>query len=467
MDLSIELMLSTPAGLARLLSDGRWRPARHLDALSLKLIDLAARKTRRLIVSMPPRHGKSELVSHWFPVWYLDTFPDHEVMFSAYGADFAAEWGMKVRDSIAQGKGILGVELGKKQRENRFFTTEGGVMGTSGVCGEMTGKGAHLLIIDDPIKNNEEADSKVYRDKVWNWWQSTALTRLAPNGVVVLVMTRWHEDDLAGRLLAQSRQGEGERWEELRFPALAEDEDPLGRQFEQPLWPERFDAAYWADRKAVTHPRWWNALYQQRPSAEEGEIFQRSWWRRYSKAPQRFDSLIQSWDCAFKDLKGSDFVVGQVWGRFGPDRYLLHQVRERMAFTATINAVRATSTQYPQAAAKLVEDKANGTAVMDVLRKELSGLISVEPQGGKVARAWAVQPFLQAGNVWVPQAQWADDLIEECANFPNGAHDDQVDAMTQALTYLSHGGGSFKQVQEMQAALPRSFVDRSTIRAFS
>lgn len=450
------------------LSGHRWLPARHLRLLSERLVDLAARKVTRLIVSMPPRHGKSELVSHWYPVWYLNMFPEHEVMLASYGADFAAEWGMKVRDSIVAARGQISLKLGSKQRENRFYTTRGGNMGTSGVGGQMSGKGAHLLIIDDPIKNSEEADSKLHRQKVWDWWQSTAYTRLAPNGVVVLVMTRWHEDDLAGRLLKQTRDGEGERWEELKLPALAEEHDALGRAYGEALWPARYGIGQFALMKASMLARWWLALYQQRPSAEEGDIFLKGWWRRYGALPERLDQIIQSWDCTFKNLKSSDFVVGQVWGRLGPDRYLIHQVRDRMSFTQTLAAVRGLSAQYPKAVAKLVEDKANGTAVMDVLRKELSGLIPVEPMGGKTARAWAVQPFVQAGNVWIPTGApgtWVDEFVEECASFPNGMNDDQVDAMTQALIYLrdsraAAGGTIEPEPEDQRTARPQGRFSR-------
>ena len=403
------LLMATPAGMAYELSGHRWIPARHLRLLSERLVDLASRKITRLIVSMPPRHGKSELVSRWFPVWYLDTFPHHEVMLASYGASLAAEWSLKVRDSVREHRDRLRVRLGAKTKEDRFFTSRGGAMGATGVGGQMSGKGAHLLIIDDPIKNSEEADSRTYRDKIWDWWQSTAYTRLAPNGVVVLVMTRWHEDDLAGRLLKQTREGNGERWEELRLPALAEECDALGRSHGDPLWPERFSLARCNMTKASILSRWWLALYQQRPSAEEGEIFRKEWWKRYGQLPSRFDSLIQSWDCSFKDLRTSDFVVGQVWGRLGPDCYLVDQVRARMSFTATVNAVRALSARFPLATAKLVEDKANGTAVMDSLRRELSGIIAVEPRGGKVARAWA-SPALRPGRQRVDPARWPWNL---------------------------------------------------------
>jgi len=181
----------------------------------------------------------------------------------------------------------------------------------------------------------------------------------------------------------------------------------------------------------------WNALYQQRPSPIHGCIFKRDDWRFYRQAPDNFDEMIQSWDCAFKDKSTSDFVVEQVWGVKGADKYLLDQVRDHLSFAATVNAIRSLTMKWPKAHTKLVEDKANGTAVIETLQHEIPGIVAVEPEGGKEARAHAVSCEIEAHNVYLPGAMpWVHDFIEECAAFPVGAHDDQVDAMTQALTRI-------------------------------
>ena len=208
--------------------------------------------------------------------------------------------------------------------------------------------------------------------------------------------------------------------------------------------------ADWEDKQREVGSRSWMALYQGRPTPGEGAIFRRSWWQRFS-LPQwverddgtmhalSFDEVLQSWDMAFKDTASADYVVGQVWGRRGVDAYLLDQVRGRLSFVDTCMRVRALSARWPQAHAKLIEDKANGTAVIDQLRNTVGGLIPVEPRGSKEARASAVSPFVEARNVWLPTpelAAWVDDLVEECAGFPLAAHDDQVDALTQALDRL-------------------------------
>jgi len=428
----------TPAHLAWTVSEGRWFPYEHLLFLNRKLVDVAAGRIKRLIVSMPPRHGKSELVSRYFPAWYIGTFPDKRIILVSYEADFAATWGRKARDLLEEhGPSLFGIRVsGNSSAANRWDIEghEGGMV-TAGVNGPITGKGADIGIIDDPVKNDQEAMSVTYQERTYEWYKSTFRTRIQRDGAIILIMTRWHENDLAGKLLA-AQEAEGEKWEVVSLPALAEEDDPLGREFGQPLCPDLFSKDALESIKKAVGSYWWASLYQQRPSPAEGGIFKRNWWQYYRRLPDKFDEIIQSWDMTFKDTKTADYVVGQVWGRKGANKYLLDQVRDRMDFPATIQAVRTLSAKWPQAKAKLIEDKANGPAVIATLKKEISGLIPVEPQGSKESRAWAVSPEVEAGNVYLPDpsiAPWVHDFIEECAAFPNGANDDQVDAMTQAL----------------------------------
>ena len=436
----------TPAHLAWTVSEGRWFPYEHLLFLNRKLVDVAAGRIKRLMVSMPPRHGKSELVSRYFPAWYIGTFPDKRIILVSYEADFAATWGRKARDLLEEhGPSLFGIRVsGKSSAANRWDIEghEGGMV-TAGVNGPITGKGADIGIIDDPVKNDQEAMSATYQERTYEWYKSTFRTRIQRDGAIILIMTRWHENDLAGKLLA-AQEEEGEKWEVVSLPAIAEDDDPLGREIGQPLCPGLFTKDALESIKKAVGSYWWASLYQQRPSPAEGGIFKRNWWQYYRRVPDRFDEIIQSWDMTFKDTKTADFVVGQVWGRKGADKYLLDQVRDRMDFPATVQAVRNLSAKWPQAKVKLVEDKANGPAVIATLKKEISGLIPVEPQGSKESRAWAVSPEVEAGNVYLPDpsiAPWVHDFIEECAAFPNGANDDQVDAMTQALMRLNKQPG--------------------------
>ena len=316
-----------------------------------------------------------------------------------------------------------------------------GGMIAAGVGGPITGHGAHLAIIDDPVKDAEDANSKTQRDAKWDWYRFVLRTRLMPGGAIVLVLTRWHEDDLAGRLLqAAASDPEADQWTVLRLPAIAEEEDPLGRELGQALWPEQYDETALKEIKASVGSYVWAALYQQRPAPAEGGVLQRKWWKYYKVPPGRFEEIIQSWDMAFKDNKDNDFVVGQVWGRLGADKYLLDQVRGRMDFPTTVQGVKNVTAKWRLAHRKLVEDKANGPAVIATLRHQIPGLIAVNPEGGKEARAAAASPQIEAGNVYLPDptiAPWIGDFVEECAAFPGGANDDQVDAMTQALIYFN------------------------------
>jgi predicted phage terminase large subunit-like protein len=436
----------TPAHLAWTVSEGRWIPYEHLLFLNRKLVDVAAGRIKRLIVSMPPRHGKSELVSRYFPAWYIGTFPDKRIILVSYEADFAATWGRKARDLLEEhGPSLFGIRVsGNSSAANRWDIEghEGGMV-TAGVNGPITGKGADIGIIDDPVKNDQEAMSVTYQERAYEWYKSTFRTRIQRDGAIILIMTRWHENDLAGKLLA-AQEEEGEKWEVVNLPATAEDNDPLGREFGQPLCPDLFSKDALESIKKAVGSYWWAALYQQRPSPAEGGIFKRNWWQYYRRVPDKFDEIIQSWDMTFKDTKTADYVVGQVWGRKGADKYLLDQVRDRMDFPATVQAVRNLSAKWPQARAKLIEDKANGPAVIATLKQKISGLIPIEPQGSKESRAWAVSAEVEAGNVYLPDpsiAPWVHDFVEECAAFPNGANDDQVDAMSQALMRLNKQPG--------------------------
>ena len=410
--------------------------APHLRLLSKAITEAVYGVSPRLIVTMPPRHGKSETVSHYAPVWYLERWPRNRVILASYEADFAATWGRKVRNTINENPDVLTVRIaGDSKASDRWSTTEGGGMMTAGVGGAITGKGANLLIVDDPIKNSAEADSERYRERTMEWWRSTAYTRLEPGAAAIVVQTRWHEEDLAGQLISESRIG-GENWKVVNLPALAESEDPIGRQQGEALWPARYDVSALERIKIGSGARVWASLYQQRPSPAEGGIIKRAWWRFWQQWPLQFDEIVQSWDLTFGNSKGSDFVVGQIWGRLGANKYLLDQVRGRWDFPETMAEFEKLSAKWPNAMAKYVEEAANGKALISSLRNKIPGIIAVQPKRAKEVRAHAVTPQIEAGNIFLPDPQgcmWTEEFIEECAAFPNGAHDDQVDAMSQAL----------------------------------
>lgn len=451
-------------------AEGGWFPYPHLTLLSDRLMQVAAGQVRRLIVTMPPRHGKSKLISHYFPAWYLGMFPKNQVILASNTVEMARDFSRWARDTLAEeGPEIFGVGVSPTSAAaQRWQTTEGGIAVAAGIGGQITGRGANCLIIDDPLKDSEQAHSETIRDKQWNWWLTTARTRLMRGGSVIVVLTRWHEDDLAGRMLALAAENpKADQWEVLNLPALAEQDDPLEREQGEPLCPALMPLSDLELTEATSGPYVWSAMYQQRPSPAEGDVFQRAWfgtWDADKDWDDQFQAhrLAQSWDCTFKDTDGSDFVVGQLWACDLSRRVLVAQVRARLSLDNTITAARAMTDwareRFPGQGSHsiYVEDKANGSAVIAALKRSLQGVTAVEPEGGKLARAYGVQPVVAAGDVvlparaipcpeapigprgkplWLPSTR--GDLIEEAAAFPNGVHDDQVDAMTQALLKLS------------------------------
>ena len=432
----------------QLVHGGRWKRARHLDLVCRELENVISGDTKRLMLFLPPRHGKSMCVTETFPSYFLGKNPGKRVVELSYGDELAQRFGKLNRDKVEEfGAPVFGVRMSSVQATKTNWGIEGtdGGMISVGIGGSITGYGADLLIIDDPIKNRQEAESKTYRERLWDEYQSTVATRLHAGGSIIIILTRWHEDDLAARLL-NPEYGKVEDWKVISLPALCEDPatDQLGRQEGEALWPlGGYDEEWAAQKKESVGTYAWNSLYQQHPSPSAGGLFKRAWWKYWKEPPSDLFDYVQSWDCTFKDIDKADYVVGQVWGRSKANpanRYLLDQVRGRMSFTETLNAMRQLSGKWPQTTRKLVEDKANGTAVMDVLRKEIAGLIPVEPMGGKVVRAQAVTATVEAGNVFIPDpsvAPWVMDFVEELASFPSGANDDQVDAMTQANAYYN------------------------------
>lgn len=412
-------------------------------------MDVLGGRKKRLIITEPPRHGKSEFWSKYFPAFFLGNFPDQRVILTSYEAGFASTWGRKTRDLLEDwGEQLFGVTVDRSSFSVSDWNLEGreGGMSTAGIGGPITGRGANLFIIDDPTKNAKEAQSELVREAQWDWYTSTARTRVEPGGTIIVIMTRWHEDDLAGRLLQSAKEDpEADQWEVINLPALAEAGDVLGRAEGEALFPERYDVEALRKIKATIGSYWWSALFQGSPRPMEGNLFKRDWWKFYSVETwnrwqetefAEFDEIVQSWDCAFKGLETSSYVCGEVWGKVGPNKYLLDEVREKLGVKGTIAAIRTLSAKWPQARKKLIEDKANGTAVQELLEGEISGIVMVEPKGGKEARAMAISGDVEAGNVYLPCKElWPNvhDFIGEFASFPNGKYSDRVDCASQCI----------------------------------
>ncbi|MCL2453088.1 MAG: phage terminase large subunit [Alphaproteobacteria bacterium] len=438
----------------KLVHHGKWLEAPHLKLICDEMDKIISGETKRLMIFMPPRHGKSMSVTKTFPSFFLGRFPDKRVIEVSYSDTFAQEFGEANRSKIEEfGNTLFGIKCSTSQSSKVNWNIAGrdGGMISVGVGGGITGKGADLLIIDDPIKNRQEAESETYRRHLKEEYESSIYTRLHPGAAIIVILTRWHDRDLAASLLSPE-DGTPEDWKVLSLPCVCEDEkaDLLHRKNGEALWPARGYDVAWAERVKMSIGSYaWNSLYQQRPSPPGGSLFKREWWQRWDVLPGDLFDYIQSWDCTFKDKETSDFVVGQVWARSRKNpanRYLLDQVRARMNFTATIQAIRDLSAKWPKTTRKLIEDTANGPAIISVLKKEIPGIVPVNPEGGKVVRAHAVTASVESKNVYLPSAavaSWVGDFIEEFANFPNGKHDDQVDAMTQANAYYNDGSNNF------------------------
>lgn len=385
-----------------------------------------------------PTHN-SMTVTETFPSYYLGRNPEKRVITSAYSEGLARKFGRLNRNKFAEmSDNIFGVSLATDNTSNTDWGIKGhrGGMISTGIGGSITGQGADCMIIDDPIKNAKEALSKTIRDNIWNEWESTLSTRLHDGASVIVIMTRWHEDDLIGRLLEKSPYN----WIRLRLPAIAEDDDDLlNRNIGEALCPELgYDEDWAALKKVEVGSRTWASLYQQRPAPEQGSIIKREWLKYIGAVPARADNLIMSWDFTFKDSQASDYVVGQVWQKTGANYYMIDQVRGQMDFTSSKRALINLKKKYPRCRTILVEDKANGTAIINALQKDISGIIPITPKESKEARAYAVTPYFEAGNVYILEnIQDLNDTVEEFVAFPNGKNDDRVDCATQALNYFA------------------------------
>jgi predicted phage terminase large subunit-like protein len=447
--------------MGHLLSGGAFTPFDHLIALDEQLTRVASGELHRLMVSMPPRHGKSETISRYLPAWYLGRFPDRRVMLASYEAAFAASWGRKARELLADhGEELFGVQIAPGRAAASAWDLQGrrGGMVTAGVGGPLTGKGANLLIIDDPLKNHEEAHSELLRDKLWDWWRSTARTRLQTPGAVVLVMTRWHEDDLAGRML---RDGSDD-WTVLEFPAIAEPEDPLEREVGDPLCPGLgFDDAWLADTKAELGSYWFSALYQQAPRPAEGMLFKRRDFRYWREHPdddlyllERDDGSLhpvgkdwcvhfQTVDVAASEKHTADYTVVASWAAT-PDRELLLIDCQRQRFELLdVGGMieRAYRHQDPTPSFIGVEEFGFGLGVVQELNKKGLPIHRLRADKDKVSRALVAVARYEEHRVYHPRrAHWLSDWEDELLAFPNAAHDDQVDTVAYAARRLKDIG---------------------------
>lgn len=401
----------------------------HLQLLAEKLMAVERGEIKRLMVFMPPRHGKSNLASEVFPAWYLGRRPNHQVLFTTYGQDLADGFGRKVRNAVADPKHVRSfpecVLSADSSSSKRFNTEAGGVYYAVGAGGAVTGRGADLLLIDDPLKNREEADSRLMRDKLWDWYASTAYTRLMPGGAVVLIQTRWHEDDLAGRLLNGP-----ENWEVINLPAIAEHGDMLGRDVGRALWPEQYPVDVLEGIKATIGEREFAALYQQRPSPLEGALFRRDWIGR-QVSPRSGTRIAMGVDLALSNKQSADYtaivvVARDEWGKI----FVLDAVRERVDFPSALRLIRNVADKWNPSAIAIEQVAYQAVVVQELLRSTTLPIRGVTPDKDKVTRAQPLALRYEQGLVHHAQLpSWFED---ELLAFPQSQHDDAVDALVYA-----------------------------------
>jgi predicted phage terminase large subunit-like protein len=447
-----------------MVSDPKLLFPEHLQRIDNEIVETIAAAEQEqsdrpqiLLVAVPPRHGKSTLISRLAPAWYLGTFPERRVMLASYEADFAAQWGMKARDLLEEhGPTLFGVRVSRRSRSARRWDLEGseGGMVSVGVGGAMTGRGADVMIIDDPVKNAEQAMSEVIRERQWDWWQATARSRLEPGAVVVVLMTRWHEADLGGKLIAASASGEGDPVREIRLPALGEDADPLGRERGDALWPQRYPRESLHATKAAVGPYWFSAMYQGRPTPDEGGVFDRKDFRYFEMKGERAHFRLPDGtpkeidpdycakatyvDLAVSEKETADYtVVMRVWVTEDRELLIHDLIRKRIPGPAQpeflaqnhIGTIKVESIGYQ-------------VALIQALRERGLPVEEVRPDKDKVTRASAAGALYKAGKIYHRRgAEWLHDFEAELLAFPAGEHDDQVDALAYAARDLPNMGG--------------------------
>jgi predicted phage terminase large subunit-like protein len=436
---------------------------RHHVLMAKKFQEIAEGKTKRLIINMPPRHTKSEFASFMLPAWFLGRFPDKKIIQCSNTAELAVGFGRKVRnlvDSEVYAKIFPNVALRSDSKAaGRWSTNANGEYFAIGVGGTVTGKGADLLIIDDPHSEQEAAlaagDPSVF-DKVYEWYTSGPRQRLQPGGSIVVVMTRWSKRDLTGKILKAMTDRDGDEWEIIELPAILPSE--------KPLWPEFWSYEELSKLRIELPLSKWAAQYQQNPTSEEGALVKREWWQVWEKEiPPQCQFIIQSWDTAFTKSERADYSACTTWGVFYKDEnendphiILLDALKERMEFPE----LKARALEYYQEwqpDAFIVEAKASGAPLIFELRRMGIPVQEFTPTRGndKISRLNSVTDLFASGKVWAPNKRWAEEVIEEMAAFPNSDHDDLVDSSTQALIRFRKGG--FVNLPSDEPDEPREF----------
>lgn len=436
-------------------------PARHHRLIIRKLQEVIDRRNDRLMIFMPPGHAKSFYASVMMPACYLAVNQRHLIIGASYNFDLAKRFSTRVRNVVGDVDYRRVHGFGLKTEDVKNWETEaGGEYYAAGMEGGITGRRADLIIIDDPVKGREDAESPTIRDKTWATYLNDLRTRRKPGCAIIVIQTRWHEDDLSGRILPERyaftsgkiEARDGEVWDVVNLPAIAEANDLLGRDPGEALWPEFYSLPMLEQERITQGPRGWTSLYQQRPTPAEGGILQAAWWRKWPNGKDLPDVeyIVQSWDTAFSDRDHKDNsrsarttwgvytmpggLNGNTWeGRKG--LLLLEAWADHVDYpTLRREARQAYETYQPDTV--LIEQKASGQSLIQDMRMAGIPVAAYQPDKDKVTRAYAVQAMLESGQIWHPDRRWAEDVIAECATFPSGVRDDLVDTCTQAWLFV-------------------------------
>ena len=417
----------------------------HHRVIAQKFNDLATKKINRLIINMPPRHTKSEFASYLLPAWMVGRNPKLKIIQATHTGELAVRFGRKAKtliDSDEYSK-IFDTTLREdSQAAGRWETAQGGEYFAAGVGGAITGRGADLLIIDDPHSEQDAMSLNAF-DNAYEWYTSGPRQRLQPGGQIVLVMTRWSKKDLTGILLDNQKKVKGDQWEVVEFPAILDHGDK-----KKPVWPEYWKLSELESVKATLPVGKWNAQWMQEPTSEEGALIKREWWKKWDKEflPD-VSYVIQSYDTAFLKKETADYSAITTWGIFYPTEdskpniILLDAIKERYEFPELRRAA-LEQYKYWNPDMVIVEQKASGTPLTHELRQMDIPVMTFTPSRGndKHVRVNSCAPLFEAGLIWAPDEQFAEEVIEECASFPYGDHDDLVDSMTMAIMRFRQGG---------------------------
>ena len=414
----------------------------HHKVIAEKFNKIAEGKIKRLIINMPPRHTKSEFASNLLPAWMVGRKPNLKIIQTTHTTELAIRFGRKAKTLIdsPEYQQVFKTRLREdSQAAGKWETEQGGEYYAAGVGSAITGRGADLLIIDDP-HSEQDALNAAALEKAYEWYTSGPRQRLQPGGSIIVVMTRWSTKDLTGALLRSQKEVKSDQWEVIEFPAIL----PSNK----PVWPEFWKLEELEGVKASLSVPKWNAQWMQNPTSEEGSIIKREWWKVWDgdDVPP-LKHVIQSYDTAFLKKETADYSAITTWGVFypnqdsGPNLILLDALKERYEFPE-LRRIALEQYQYWKPETVVIESKASGLPLTYELRKMGIPVINFSPNKGqdKHARVNAVAPLFESGVVWAPEQKFAEEVIEECAAFPYGDHDDLVDSMTQALMRFRQGG---------------------------